>query len=227
MWLPNLLLDPVERHRRLLASAGEYSRSVPSIFDGESDPEEIESAVSSKVATVDPRVSPFRLRNRYRSGVGTWIVSLAVPEGHSYQPQLLKRAAESLGMRVEGFFEYSGDLEDAIRADLGEPPTQDGLPLTNEDQTCSFCDDGAPTWVHPLDESKTKFETVRGNSTLPSFWTVCQRCEQLIDGGQDDELARLFQENEADSMREAIRVVQVFRVADLGSQPIAHVPVPD
>jgi hypothetical protein len=200
---------------------------VRSVFDGDSHPDEIEAAIEAAFASVDSKVSPFRLRNRYRSGVGTWIVSVAVPEGHSYQGELLERAAQSLGMRAEGFYEYSGDLEDAIRNDLGEPPTQNGLPLTNEDQTCSFCDDEVPTWVHPLDENKTRFQTEWGNSTLSTFWTVCQRCEQLIDDDQDEKLARLFYEHEADSLRVAIRVVEVFRGADLGSQPIAHVSIPD
>lgn len=197
------------------------------LFDGESQPDEIESAIDAQLAAVDPKVSAFRLRNRYRSGVGTWIVSVAVPDGHPYQVDVLKGAAQSLGMRIEGFFEYSGDLQDAIRNDLGEPPTEDGLPLTNEDQFCSFCDDKAPTWVHPFEENKTAFQTEWGTSTLPTFWTVCQRCEELVGEGQDAELARLFHEHEADSLGEAVRVVEVFRGADLGAKPIAHMPIPD
>lgn len=197
------------------------------VFDGESHPNEIQAAIDSLMASVDSKVSPFRLRNRYRNGVGTWIISVAVPKRHPYQAGVLEGAALSLGVRVEGFFEYSGELQDAIRNDLGEPPTKDGLPLTDEDQSCAFCEDEAPTWVHRFDGSKTAFQTESGGSTLPRFWTVCQRCEQLIDSGDDVELARLFHEHEADSLLEAISVVEVFRGADLGAHPIAHVPIPD
>ena len=197
-------------------------------FDGESDPDEIEIAIEAQMATVDAGVTPFRLRNRYRSGVGTWIVSVAVPTGYQYDAEALNSAAQALGMRVEGFFEYSGDLQDAIwDDDLGEPPTKDGLPLTNEDQGCAFCGDQAPTWVHPLDPTKIAFRTANGTSTLPTFWTVCQRCEELVASGASDELALLSFQHEHDSLSEAQQVVEVFRTADLGPRAIIHVPIPD
>jgi hypothetical protein len=140
---------------------------------------------------------------------------------------MIESAAQAIGMRVEGFFEYTGELQDAIRNDLGEPQTKDGLPLTNEDQFCAFCDYKAPTWVHRFDRKKTTFQTESGGSTLPTFWTVCQRCEELVDDGDDAELARLFHQQEADSLIDALRIVEVFRGADLGARPIAHVPIPD
>ena len=192
----------------------------------QSHPDEIESAISAQMATVDSQISPFRLRNRYRDGVGTWIVSIAVPKGHQYEADVLEAAAQELGMRVEGFFEYSGDLQAAIRNDLGEPPVKDGLPLTNEDQSCSFCGAEAPGWVHPLDGSKTAFRVEGESWSLPTFWTVCQRCEELIAGGRNAHLAELFREHEADSLDEAIRVVKTFRAADLGAQAIANIPTP-
>lgn len=193
---------------------------MPTTFDGDSHPDEIELAIGERIATVDPNVSPFRLRNRYRNGVGTWIVSIAVPQGYRYDEGALGAAARELGMRVEGFLEYTGDLQDAIKDDLGEPPTKDGLPLTNEDQSCAFCDDEAPTWVHPLDEDLRAFRSEGASWSLPTFWTICQRCEELLAASQDAALARLFFEHEADSMDNAIRVVETFRAADLGAQPL-------
>lgn len=185
-------------------------------FDGNSHPDEIEAAIGAAIASVDEKAAPIRLRNRFRNGVGTWIVSLAVPEGHVCDVETLASAADGLGMRIEGFFEYSGDLGAALRNDLGEPPVEDGLPLTNEDQSCAFCAGDAPVWVHP-------FKDVKG-SGLPTFWTVCERCERLVDSGRDTELARLFHAHETTSYRAAKRVLRNFRVADLGAKPIRHVP---
>lgn len=201
---------------------------MPPPFDGESDLEEIQAAVGKHLAAVDPNVTPFRLRNRYRSGVGTWIVSVAVPAGHRYQADALMAAAKALGMRVEGFFEYRGDLQSALwREEFGEPPTRDGLPLTNEDQACAFCGDEAPSWVHPLDPRKTEFRTAKGMSMLPTFWTVCRSCEELLASGTYDQLARVIVRASGDALPAAEQVVQVFRDADLGPRAILHVPVPD
>ena len=209
------------------SALGDYIRRMPQVFDGESHPDEILSAVGAQLATVDADVSPFRLRNRYRGGVGTWIVSIAVPAGHAYLPDKLAFAAGALGIRIEGYFEYTGDLGNAIRNDLGEPPTRDGLPLTNEDQSCGFCDDEGPTWVHPLDEAKVRIRVGEENFTLPTFWTICRRCEELLTEGRDSDLARIFHHHEADSLNEASRVVEVFRAADLGARPITHISSPD
>lgn len=189
-------------------------------FDGDNDPEAIERAIGRRIAAVDSDVAAFRLRNRYRDGVGSWIVSIAVPQGHRCDEAALEAAARELGMRVEGFFEYVGDLQDAIRNDLGEPPTRDGLPITNEDQSCVFCDDPKPMWVHPLDENLTGFRSAGTSWTLPTFWTICERCEGLVAEGRDRDLAQLFFDHEADSMDEACQVVETFRAADLGAHPL-------
>jgi hypothetical protein len=50
---------------------------MPAMFDGESHPEHIQAVIDSRLRDIDPVVSAFRLRNRYRGGVGTWIVSVA------------------------------------------------------------------------------------------------------------------------------------------------------
>ncbi len=197
-------------------------------FDDESHPRDIEQAIGDRMAAVDSHVTPFRLRNRDRSGVGTWIVSVAVPAGHPYDADALHRAAQALGMRVEGFFEYTGNLKTAIwEENLGEPPMKGGLPLTNEDRRCAFCGSHAPTWVHPFDATKTAFQWTSGPATLPNFWTVCQRCEDLVRTGADEKLATLLMEGQADSRRDAVQVVDVFRDADTGPRPIVHIPIPD
>lgn len=196
-------------------------------FDGESDPDEIEAAVEARLATADPQVTPFRLRNRYRRGVGTWIVSIAVPAGHECHPEVLDLAAKELGMRIEGYFEYEGDLRTAMWNDLGEPPTKDGLPLTNEDQSCAFCGAESPMWVHPLDGSKSRFSAGGFDLNLPTFWTICQRCEELLVAGRDADLARLLFDHESDAVDAAAGTVVAFRNADLGARPLVHVPEPE
>lgn len=195
------------------------------MFDGDSHPEEIEAAISRQLGAIDPAVTPFRLRNRYRQGVGTWIVSVAVPTGHPCDEDALVSAADALGMRVEGFVEYSGDLNDALADDLGEPPTKDGLPLTNEDQFCAFCDDPAPLWVHPFDPDLT-VANLDADLTLPTFWTVCQTCEALVVDGRDEDLARRVVDHDIDDAERAAKSVARFRAADLGGRPITHVPEP-
>ena len=196
------------------------------MFDGDSDPDQVESALRAQLAAVDARVTPFRLRNRYRNGTGRWIVSIAVPAGHVCRREKLASAASELGMRVEGFFEYRGDLNSAIANDLGEPPMKDGLPLTNEDQFCAFCDDDCPVWVHPFDSNATAFEFDRDRFTLPGFWTVCESCEVLINEGRDLDLSRLYADRQGGSHDMANRVVEVFRIADLGPRPITPAPTP-
>ncbi len=152
---------------------------MPAPFDGDSDPEQIEEAVSAQLVTVDPHVSPFRLRNRYRDGIGTWIVSIAIPSGHAYDLPSLESAVEDLGMLIEGAFEYEGDLRQAIWDDLGEPPVdEDELPTTSEDQSCAFCGD-VPGWVHPFDSARSTYVHDGQRYQLPTFWTICDRCERL------------------------------------------------
>jgi hypothetical protein len=195
------------------------------VFDDSSSPDDIESAISAQLEPVDREVTPFRLRNRYRDGVGTWLVSIAVPAGHECDREALASAAESIGVRIEGYFDYTGDLRAALDDDLGEPPTQNGLPLTNEDQFCAFCDDNAPVWVHPFDPSLT-VAILEGRFTLPTFWTICQRCEVLVIEGRDLELVQLLEEHESEPHEQAARLVEMFRAADLGRQPIEHIPTP-
>lgn len=197
------------------------------MFDGESHPEEINAVVGARLNAVDPAVSPFRLRGRYRSGIGTWIVSVAVPAGHICHPEALESAAGELGMRIEGFFEYEGDLQGAIWDDLGEPPTKDGLPLTNEDQSCAFCGRESPVWVHPLDGSKSRFRAGGVMLNFPTFWTIRQKCEELLAEDRDADLAEALLAYESDSVNQATETVAAFRRADLGPRSVIHVPIPD
>lgn len=199
---------------------------MPLMFDGDSHPEVIESTIRAHLEPVDPEITPFRLRMRSRDGRGTWIVSIAVPAGHECDRAALASAADAIGMRIEGYFDYTGDLDAALADDMGEPPMEDGLPLTNVDQFCAFCEDDAPVWVHPFDGSRATFSFSDERYTLPTFWTVCRDCEVLITEGRDPELAQLYAEHDGESLEKSTRVVQSFRAADLGVRPIQHVPTP-
>ncbi len=59
---------------------------MPRTFDGDSHPDDIQLAIGQQMAAVDPNVSPFRLRNRFRNG---GIVSIAVPQGYRYDEDAL------------------------------------------------------------------------------------------------------------------------------------------
>jgi len=196
---------------------------MPTLFDGESHPERIHEAIDARLLAIDPVVSAIRLRNRCRQDRGTWIVSLAVPVGHVYDLGTLEAVVAEFGIIIEGVFEYDGDLGEALRNDLGEPPTRDGLPLTNEDQLCAFCDQ-LPGWVHPLAEDGTAFNLNGRPHTLPTFWTVCSRCEDAYQAGLDDELVRRQVDIQGNELALAEKVTEVFRAADLGRRPLTHVP---
>ena len=206
-------------NRGPLGSPCDYSSGMP--FDGDSHPEQIEKAVSALLADIDPQVSPFRLRNRHRGGIGRWIVSLAVPSGHAYDLPSLETAVVSLGMLIEGVFEYEGDLRQAIWDDLGEPPVDhDGLPTTCEDQSCAFCEKD-PAWVHPFDPATSTFGHHGQRYHLPTFWTICDSCEALYVAGDDARLAAIHHEHDRESPEESAATVAAFRAAETGRRPLA------
>lgn len=96
-------------------------------------------------------------------------------------------------------------------------------PLTNHDQSCAFCGATRPTFAHRLNPAHLQFRLYGKGYTLPAFWPACPRCEALVAEGDDESLLPLIADQEQDD--EARRVtLSAFRVADLGSEPLAEGP---
>jgi hypothetical protein len=92
---------------------------------------------------------------------------------------------------------------------------QTGLPTTNKDQLCAFCGQ-TPRFAHALDPAHVRFRFFGKGYTLPTFWTVCERCEHLVSSGNDDALLRhMIREQEDADLEQAS--LAAFRAADLGA----------
>ncbi|HST48347.1 hypothetical protein [Jatrophihabitans sp.] len=107
-----------------------------------------------------------------------------------------------------------------------ETSLQDGPPNQMVEQTCAFCGCRQVVWVHPLATDRVLFRRFGKDEVVPSFWGMCESCEQLYQNGQDDELIALmksaggwvWQGTEVDDVLR--KPVDVFREADLGRRPV-------
>jgi hypothetical protein len=105
--------------------------------------------------------------------------------------------------------------------------SHDGLPDEVTGPTCAFCGEDDVVWVHPLATDRVQFRRFGKDDTLPSFWTLCQGCEQLYQDGKDDELIAqmkhasgwIWQGTEVDDVLR--KPVDVFREADQGRRLIS------
>jgi ribosomal protein S14 len=93
---------------------------------------------------------------------------------------------------------------------------QTGLPTTNRDQSCAFCGRSRPLFVHRFHLSSIRFRAYGRGRTLPTFWTVCERCEELVINGNDEELLLLMRHQEEDALLRTATLT-AFRSADLGA----------
>ena len=87
------------------------------------------------------------------------------------------------------------------------------------------------TWVHPLDPDLVRYREYGKGRTLPGFWALCQRCEELYTGGQDDNLVEIMKSapgwlwDSPSDIDECLRKpLAVFRHADTGARPLAPDP---
>ena len=113
----------------------------------------------------------------------------------------------------------------------GRVGDSEGLPPTAARQSCAFCGDDRPTWVHPLDPRAVRFAVHGKPHTLPTFWCVCNRCEGLLSLGEDAELLTLMgasggHDPSVQEWTPALTKARLepalatFRQADLGSRPL-------
>lgn len=100
---------------------------------------------------------------------------------------------------------------------------QPWAPEHNQDQSCAFCGESRPVFVHRLDPEHVEFRVFGKGHTLPSFWAACTRCEALAATHDDDGLLRLMAGEEEDHLsRQA--ALTAFRASDLGGHPLAEGP---
>jgi hypothetical protein len=118
--------------------------------------------------------------------------------------------------------ELPGDVPGYVDPVLG------WLPTTTRDQSCSVCGEDSVSWLHPLDPGKVEYREYGKGRTLPSFWTLCARCEDLYAAGADDELVALMRHEAGTpagpSDEEYRRPLAVFRRADLGGRSFGRPP---
>jgi hypothetical protein len=79
--------------------------------------------------------------------------------------------------------------------------------------------------VHPLAAERVRYRVYGKGHTLPTFWTVCDRCEALYAAGDDDALVELMKASdgwywstEADVDEIIRQPLAVFRNADKGAR---------
>jgi len=119
----------------------------------------------------------------------------------------------------------------ADEADQGRHPSDPAAPGGAHDplanQTCAFCGGTRVVWLHPLATDRVQFRRFGKDDTSPSFWTLCEGCEQLYQDGQDDQLIALMKDAggwiwQGTDVEDVLRKpVDIFREADLGRRAIA------
>jgi hypothetical protein len=100
----------------------------------------------------------------------------------------------------------------------------DGAPTLSTDHSCAICGRGDVVWVHPLDAAKVRYRAWGKGHTLPTFWALCDGCEDLYRVGDDETLvARMGEGREPfiDVGEEARIPLAVFRSADRGGRRFA------
>src|SRR4051794_495983 len=66
------------------------------------------------------------------------------------------------------------------------PGWADGAPTSGIGQSCAFCSTRDVTWVHPLTRNRVTVQVYGAEHTLPGFWALCDRCEEIYASGDDD-----------------------------------------
>ncbi|MBE7194351.1 MAG: hypothetical protein INR66_17945 [Gordonia polyisoprenivorans] len=99
----------------------------------------------------------------------------------------------------------------------------DGAPTSGKDQSCVFCGGAYVDWVHPLDEDKISYRAWGKGHTLPTYWMLCERCEQTYQAGDDDAaitvMKRYWLWNDVNE--DLRKPLHTFRRADKGARPLS------
>ena len=115
------------------------------------------------------------------------------------------------------------------RTHLGSPSPDppdwvNGRPTSAIDQSCAFCGTDDVAWVHPLARDLLTYRELGKEHTLPTFWSLCERCEEIYASADDDAAVEVMRSSsswawvEAEDVAVSLRrPLAVFRRADLGA----------
>jgi hypothetical protein len=105
------------------------------------------------------------------------------------------------------------------------PGWVDGLPTSGRDQHCAFCGSSDVKWIHPLAADRVRYREYGKGHTLPTFWTLCDRCEDLYAAGDDQAAIEVMRTSPLwnwasdEDLDERVRQpLAVFRRADKGAR---------
>ncbi len=84
--------------------------------------------------------------------------------------------------------------------------------------------------MHPLDPHLVGYRVYGKGHTLPSFWAVCDACEQRYQAGDDEALVQAMLAADVNGLCESAqdidelvrKPVNVFRRADLGARRLSN-----
>src|SRR3954464_14187367 len=68
----------------------------------------------------------------------------------------------------------------------------DGAPTSGIGQSCAFCGTRDVAWVHPLARDLVTYPEYGKMHTLPTFWSLCDRCEEVYASGDDNAAVQLM-----------------------------------
>jgi hypothetical protein len=119
-------------------------------------------------------------------------------------------------------------MDDQLNGFFDGVEWRDGLPTKSTNQSCAFCAAEQPQWIHPLDPRLVQYRVYGKGHTLPTFWTVCTRCENLYQRGLDDDLIEVMTSGplewswvQSTDIAECVaQPLSVFRRADLGARKL-------
>ena len=122
----------------------------------------------------------------------------------------------------------SDDRRDPPGRHPDPPGWVDGAPISGRDQSCAFCGSKTVTWVHPLAIDRVGYRVFGKGHTLPGFWTLCERCEGIYAGGDDESAVAVMKAsdqwmwNNDEEVDELLRQpLAVFRRADKGARRLS------
>lgn len=105
----------------------------------------------------------------------------------------------------------------------------DAAPTSGRDQSCAFCATQDVAWVHPLARDLVAYCVYGKGHTLPTFWVLCDRCEQMYAAGDVDAAVQVMRSSDGwswvadEEVAECIRQpLEVFRRSDLGARPLTR-----
>lgn len=101
----------------------------------------------------------------------------------------------------------------------------DGAPSRGRGESCAICGTHDVAWVHPLASDLVTYRQYGKGHTLPTFWALCDRCEEIYASGETAAAVDVMRSSDAwswvadDDVAECIRKpLEVFRRADLGAR---------